>query len=48
MILDFDVVVFITKLHPDIKNYYTNENLEDGLCINMEIINVTFIIVSPS
>lgn len=48
MILDFDIVVFITKLNPDIRNYYLCDNLEDGLCVNMEIINVSFVIVPPS
>ncbi|CAD8112780.1 unnamed protein product [Paramecium sonneborni] len=44
---DYDIVVFVTKQHPQIKNYFFCENLDEGLCVCRDIINILFVIVFP-
>ncbi|CAK57532.1 unnamed protein product (macronuclear) [Paramecium tetraurelia] len=44
---DYDVIVFVTKLHPQINNYIQCDNLDEGLCVCKEIINIIFVIIFP-
>ncbi|CAD8083418.1 unnamed protein product [Paramecium primaurelia] len=44
---DYEVIVFVTKHHPQINNYFLCDNLDEGLCICKEIINIIFVIIFP-
>ncbi|CAD8174476.1 unnamed protein product [Paramecium pentaurelia] len=44
---DYDVIVFVTKYHPQMNNYFHCDNLDDGLCVCRDVINILFVIVFP-
>ncbi|CAD8117395.1 unnamed protein product [Paramecium sonneborni] len=42
---DYDIVVFVTKLLPNLTKYFTCENLDAGLCICLDVINLIMVII---
>ncbi|CAD8113567.1 unnamed protein product [Paramecium sonneborni] len=42
---DYDVVVFVTKILPNLTKYFTCENLDTGLCICQDLINLVMVII---
>ncbi|CAD8199590.1 unnamed protein product [Paramecium octaurelia] len=44
---DYEVIVFVTQILPNLTNYFTCENLDQGVCICTEVFYLVLVVVQP-